>query len=116
MLQDKESASGTSSSGASGTTSCEDLPGASADRDCLDFRSRQRTEERTALEDPIGQPVATEGENPSKADEETTDTLPSVDHEAESTPLQESSDLCYFCGQRVYLIDRLSAEGHFFHR
>lgn len=28
----------------------------------------------------------------------------------------ESSDACYFCGRRVYILERASAEGHFFHR
>ncbi|XP_053099470.1 F-actin-monooxygenase MICAL1 [Hemicordylus capensis] len=27
-----------------------------------------------------------------------------------------SSDACYFCGERVYILERVSAEGHFFHR
>uniref|UniRef100_A0A8C1L779 F-actin monooxygenase n=1 Tax=Cyprinus carpio TaxID=7962 RepID=A0A8C1L779_CYPCA len=27
-----------------------------------------------------------------------------------------SSDVCYFCGRRVYVMERLSAEGKFFHR
>ncbi|KAG0711104.1 [F-actin]-monooxygenase Mical [Chionoecetes opilio] len=32
-------------------------------------------------------------------------------------PLPSSgSDLCHFCGNRVYLVERLSAEGKFFHR
>lgn len=26
------------------------------------------------------------------------------------------SDICYFCKKRVYVMERLSAEGHFFHR
>uniref|UniRef100_A0A8C6DE19 F-actin monooxygenase n=1 Tax=Moschus moschiferus TaxID=68415 RepID=A0A8C6DE19_MOSMO len=26
------------------------------------------------------------------------------------------SDICYFCKKRVYIMERLSAEGHFFHR
>ncbi|KAM4720716.1 F-actin-monooxygenase MICAL2 isoform 2-T2 [Rhinophrynus dorsalis] len=26
------------------------------------------------------------------------------------------SDICYFCKKRVYVVERLSAEGHFFHR
>ncbi|XP_075423247.1 F-actin-monooxygenase MICAL2 isoform X10 [Ascaphus truei] len=26
------------------------------------------------------------------------------------------SDICYFCKRRVYVVERLSAEGHFFHR
>lgn len=28
----------------------------------------------------------------------------------------ESSDACYFCGRRVYILERVSAEGRFFHR
>uniref|UniRef100_A0A8C0H919 LIM zinc-binding domain-containing protein n=1 Tax=Chelonoidis abingdonii TaxID=106734 RepID=A0A8C0H919_CHEAB len=28
----------------------------------------------------------------------------------------KSSDACYFCGKRVYILERVSAEGHFFHR
>ncbi|XP_067166584.1 F-actin-monooxygenase MICAL1 [Apteryx mantelli] len=28
----------------------------------------------------------------------------------------ESSDACYFCGRRVYIVERVSAEGRFFHR
>uniref|UniRef100_A0A8B9ZB31 Molecule interacting with CasL protein 1 n=1 Tax=Buteo japonicus TaxID=224669 RepID=A0A8B9ZB31_9AVES len=40
---------------------------------------------------------------------------------ARSLPMQppargESSDACYFCGRRVYILERASAEGHFFHR
>ncbi len=27
-----------------------------------------------------------------------------------------SADMCYFCGKRVYLVERHSAEGVFFHR
>ncbi|XP_069094877.1 F-actin-monooxygenase MICAL1 [Pleurodeles waltl] len=30
--------------------------------------------------------------------------------------LTGSSDACYFCGQRVYILERVSAEGWFFHR
>ncbi|XP_015505930.1 F-actin-monooxygenase MICAL1 isoform X1 [Parus major] len=28
----------------------------------------------------------------------------------------ENSDACYICGRRVYILERASAEGHFFHR
>ncbi|XP_025967646.2 F-actin-monooxygenase MICAL1 [Dromaius novaehollandiae] len=28
----------------------------------------------------------------------------------------DSSDACYFCGRRVYIVERASAEGRFFHR
>ena len=27
-----------------------------------------------------------------------------------------SSEVCYFCGQRVYVLERVSTEGRFFHR
>lgn len=27
-----------------------------------------------------------------------------------------NSEECYFCGQRVYVLERISAEGRFFHR
>lgn len=30
--------------------------------------------------------------------------------------VRESSEQCFFCGRRIYLMERLSAEGHFFHR
>ncbi|XP_074833976.1 F-actin-monooxygenase MICAL1 [Carettochelys insculpta] len=33
-----------------------------------------------------------------------------------TTPPTESSDACYFCGQRMYILERVSAEGRFFHR
>ncbi|XP_022779820.1 F-actin-methionine sulfoxide oxidase MICAL2-like isoform X4 [Stylophora pistillata] len=29
---------------------------------------------------------------------------------------RDSSDQCFFCNRRLYLMERLSAEGHFFHR
>uniref|UniRef100_A0A8D0H3I5 Molecule interacting with CasL protein 1 n=1 Tax=Sphenodon punctatus TaxID=8508 RepID=A0A8D0H3I5_SPHPU len=43
-----------------------------------------------------------------------TDTLGS----RKSSPLSPvgSSDACYFCGKQVYILERVSAEGHFFHR
>ncbi|XP_066256405.1 F-actin-monooxygenase MICAL3 [Euwallacea similis] len=30
-------------------------------------------------------------------------------------PMQSGSEFCHFCGKRVYLMERLSAEGRFFH-
>ncbi|XP_068275253.1 F-actin-monooxygenase MICAL1 isoform X1 [Nyctibius grandis] len=37
--------------------------------------------------------------------------------DAEQPPARgESSDACYFCGRRVYILERASAEGRFFHR
>lgn len=27
-----------------------------------------------------------------------------------------NSEECYFCGQRIYVLERISAEGKFFHR
>lgn len=31
-------------------------------------------------------------------------------------PVLTNSEECYFCGSRVYLLERISAEGKFFHR
>ncbi|KAM7082514.1 F-actin-monooxygenase MICAL1 isoform 2-T2 [Ciconia maguari] len=36
--------------------------------------------------------------------------------DAEPPARGESSDACYFCGRRVYILERASAEGRFFHR
>ena len=32
------------------------------------------------------------------------------------TPSLDSSDFCFFCGKRVYVMERMSANGCFFHR
>ncbi|XP_056605184.1 protein-methionine sulfoxide oxidase mical3b isoform X3 [Triplophysa dalaica] len=51
-----------------------------------------------------------------------TDQAPKLLHRRESASLKEfpvtvgGSDVCYFCGRRVYVMERLSAEGKFFHR
>lgn len=50
--------------------------------------------------------------------------LPSQNDQAESfkpkavlnLPQQGGSETCHFCGKRVYLMERMSAEGKFFHR
>ncbi|XP_075377718.1 F-actin-monooxygenase MICAL1 isoform X2 [Mycteria americana] len=36
--------------------------------------------------------------------------------DAEPPARGETSDACYFCGRRVYILERASAEGRFFHR
>uniref|UniRef100_A0A8D3BLD2 Molecule interacting with CasL protein 1 n=1 Tax=Scophthalmus maximus TaxID=52904 RepID=A0A8D3BLD2_SCOMX len=45
---------------------------------------------------------------------------PTPAHEPEPEPgagaSMTNSDECYFCGQRVYVLERISAEGKFFHR
>ncbi|XP_063236489.1 F-actin-monooxygenase Mical isoform X2 [Bacillus rossius redtenbacheri] len=33
-----------------------------------------------------------------------------------AVPAQGSSEMCHFCGKRVYLMERMSTEGKFFHR
>ncbi|XP_059573594.1 F-actin-monooxygenase MICAL1 isoform X2 [Alligator mississippiensis] len=42
--------------------------------------------------------------------------FPTVQRQSSAVSPAESSDACYFCGQRVYILERVSAEGHFFHR
>ncbi|XP_040472545.1 F-actin-monooxygenase MICAL1 isoform X2 [Falco naumanni] len=39
-----------------------------------------------------------------------------IRRDAEPSARGESSDACYFCGRRVYILERASAEGLFFHR
>ncbi|XP_019369672.1 PREDICTED: protein-methionine sulfoxide oxidase MICAL1 isoform X3 [Gavialis gangeticus] len=41
---------------------------------------------------------------------------PTVQRQSSAASPAESSDACYFCGQRVYILERVSAEGRFFHR
>ncbi|KAM5248014.1 F-actin-monooxygenase MICAL2 isoform 2-T2 [Ctenodactylus gundi] len=44
-------------------------------------------------------------------------TSPDLEATRKSFPLSVGgSDTCYFCKKRVYVMERLSAEGHFFHR
>ncbi|XP_021564893.1 F-actin-methionine sulfoxide oxidase MICAL2 isoform X2 [Carlito syrichta] len=44
-------------------------------------------------------------------------TSPDLESMRRSFPLNlGGSDTCYFCKKRVYVMERLSAEGHFFHR
>ena len=40
---------------------------------------------------------------------------PSEANQFKTSPLN-SSDFCYFCGKRVYVMERMSANGCFFHR
>lgn len=39
-----------------------------------------------------------------------------MDPEQPAAARGDSSDACYFCGRRVYVLERASAEGRFFHR
>ncbi|KAL9984731.1 hypothetical protein ACROYT_G007062 [Oculina patagonica] len=42
---------------------------------------------------------------------------PGTDGKKNNIPsVKDSSEHCFFCNRRVYLMERLSAEGHFFHR
>ncbi|XP_058519351.1 F-actin-monooxygenase MICAL2 isoform X3 [Ochotona princeps] len=44
-------------------------------------------------------------------------TVPAQESMRKAFPLNVGgSDTCYFCNKRVYVMERLSAEGHFFHR
>ncbi|XP_049617459.1 protein-methionine sulfoxide oxidase mical3b isoform X2 [Syngnathus scovelli] len=45
--------------------------------------------------------------------EQKADSLPVADRRH---PTACASDVCFFCRQKVYVMERLSAEGHFFHR
>ncbi|XP_064282248.1 F-actin-monooxygenase MICAL2 isoform X10 [Passer domesticus] len=70
-----------------------------------------------------------EGMNQNKVKSMATQLLAKFEENASNTILQRQgslrkefpksiggSDICYFCKKRVYVMERLSAEGHFFHR
>ncbi|XP_004560360.1 F-actin-monooxygenase mical1 [Maylandia zebra] len=44
------------------------------------------------------------------------DPVAEVAPEPDTPALMTNSEECYFCGERVYLLERISAEGKFFHR
>ncbi|XP_034550868.1 F-actin-monooxygenase mical1 [Notolabrus celidotus] len=44
------------------------------------------------------------------------DPAPEFEPDSGSSASMTNSEECYFCGQRVYLLERISAEGKFFHR
>ncbi|CAL8326049.1 unnamed protein product [Merluccius merluccius] len=57
---------------------------------------------------PVAHPVAPEGNQ---------DSAVKADPEPDQTPcIGSNSEECYFCGQRVYVLERISTEGKFFHR
>nr|XP_020474643.1 F-actin-methionine sulfoxide oxidase mical1-like isoform X1 [Monopterus albus]XP_020474644.1 F-actin-methionine sulfoxide oxidase mical1-like isoform X1 [Monopterus albus]XP_020474645.1 F-actin-methionine sulfoxide oxidase mical1-like isoform X1 [Monopterus albus]XP_020474647.1 F-actin-methionine sulfoxide oxidase mical1-like isoform X1 [Monopterus albus] len=49
---------------------------------------------------------------------QTPDPVPALEPEPEASTCvsMTNSEECYFCGQRVYVLERISAEGKFFHR
>ncbi|XP_068852147.1 F-actin-monooxygenase MICAL1 isoform X5 [Aphelocoma coerulescens] len=77
----------------------------SAQKDTEAKRSRRDTELDTGLD----------GDTPDSAHE-----LPQTTVMDPGQPARErtgeNSDACYFCGRRVYILERASAEGRFFHR
>ncbi|XP_035884934.1 F-actin-monooxygenase MICAL2 isoform X7 [Phyllostomus discolor] len=74
----------------------------------------------------IGKPVLRSSSDPPansrclKPEEPTTSPSPPLKRQEtmrKAFPLNlGGSDICYFCKKRVYVMERLSAEGHFFHR
>nr|XP_019959820.1 PREDICTED: F-actin-methionine sulfoxide oxidase mical1-like [Paralichthys olivaceus] len=87
----------------------------------LKHNSLQRRKEKLAADKP------TRESNRRMGDEDST-LVPAVSPELSPTPApapapepgagvsMTNSDECYFCGQRVYVLERISAEGKFFHR
>ncbi|XP_042266338.1 F-actin-monooxygenase mical1 [Thunnus maccoyii] len=76
---------------------------------------KQAKEKETRMGDEdstVASPVSPEL-NPSPAPEPE----PEPDPESETVSMSMmNSEECYFCGQRVYVLERISAEGKFFHR
>ncbi|XP_067449321.1 F-actin-monooxygenase mical1 [Thunnus thynnus] len=76
---------------------------------------KQAKEKETRMGDEdstVASPVSPEL-NPSPAPEPEPE--PDPEPETVSTSMTNSEE-CYFCGQRVYVLERISAEGKFFHR
>ncbi|XP_072278376.1 F-actin-monooxygenase MICAL2 isoform X2 [Pyxicephalus adspersus] len=75
-----------------------------------DHKSRSRSSELNSLDVGVSAPV----------DESSSSSPVSPSQKGslrkEFPPNIGGSDTCYFCKKRVYVVERLSAEGHFFHR
>ncbi|AWP10098.1 putative protein-methionine sulfoxide oxidase mical1-like [Scophthalmus maximus] len=95
----------------------------------LKYNSLQRRKEKLASEKRTGASKTRMGDEDSTpvppASPELSPTpdpapAPTPAHEPEPEPgagaSMTNSDECYFCGQRVYVLERISAEGKFFHR
>uniref|UniRef100_A0A671UFI6 Molecule interacting with CasL protein 1 n=1 Tax=Sparus aurata TaxID=8175 RepID=A0A671UFI6_SPAAU len=59
--------------------------------------------------------VPAKGKNPKKCDTTVAQRVERAPEAATVVPMTNSEE-CYFCGQRVYVLERISAEGKFFHR
>ncbi|XP_035014661.2 F-actin-monooxygenase mical1 isoform X1 [Hippoglossus stenolepis] len=89
----------------------------------LKHNSLQRRKEKQAADKPTGA-------SDTRMEDEDSTLVPAVSPELSPRPApapapapepraggsMTNSDGCYFCGQRVYVLERISAEGKFFHR
>ncbi|KAM7411250.1 hypothetical protein PAMA_021305 [Pampus argenteus] len=86
----------------------------------LKHNSLQRRKEKLAAEKQARETKTRMGdEDSTMASPVSPELKPSPEPEPESEPALTSisnSEECYFCGQRVYVLERISAEGKFFHR
>lgn len=82
----------------------------------LKHNSLQRRKEKLAAE---------KRERETRMEDEASTAVPPVSPQLSPTPVpapepepepMTNSEECYFCGQRVYVLERISAEGKFFHR
>ncbi|XP_028264869.1 F-actin-monooxygenase mical1 [Parambassis ranga] len=87
----------------------------------LKHNSLQRRKEKLASEKRAKEPETTMGDEdstpvPPASPELTLLTPASPAHEPDDALSMANSEECYFCRQRVYVLERISAEGKFFHR
>ncbi|XP_056130719.1 F-actin-monooxygenase mical1 [Lampris incognitus] len=87
----------------------------------LKHNSLQRRKDKLAAEKQSKEGKMNTGNRDSPAaDLVSADMNPTSSHEVERDPSENTlsgcSEECYFCGQKVYVLERISTEGKFFHR
>ncbi|XP_075044567.1 F-actin-monooxygenase MICAL2 isoform X3 [Mixophyes fleayi] len=80
-----------------------------------DHKTKTRSSELISLEGTMAELIA-DSSSPSPSTSSSASPLRKGSLRKEFPPNIGGSNTCYFCKKRVYVVERLSAEGHFFHR
>ncbi|KAG8564794.1 hypothetical protein GDO81_016599, partial [Engystomops pustulosus] len=82
-----------------------------------DHKSKTRSPELSSLEGAVTELFDDSSSSPtSPSSSSSVSPLHKGSLRKEFPPNIGGSNTCYFCKKRVYVVERLSAEGHFFHR
>ncbi|XP_026223575.1 F-actin-monooxygenase mical1 [Anabas testudineus] len=79
-------------------------------------RARMGDEDNTVVPPVSPEHIATPDPAPPLQPEPEPEPVPEPEPETNTCVSITNSEECYFCGQRVYALERISAEGKFFHR